>query len=842
MRFKTQITLTDTAITVMAAAIIYYVAVSTITFTAKTVEFITIGAVVILILAQIIQYVANMRPFAVMDEFEKGLGSGTVDEDLAKRAFYTVIYFPVYFMTISAVLWYFAAAAFFILLYAFSHAGMDTSIDTALAIICGATAAIILEYFAFLRLTEPFMNRIQRYLKDVPLRVKRRLGIFTKVFISAVLLIVIFCVYAKTMSDKLMNDALTASGVAAARLDLAAAGVKVQTIMSQALTPDQTALELSKVRIARSGYVLLMDGSYKDVFNISENYTTGLPLDTLARRDSYDDPLIRATLIKEPGPDGMYLVGVYPWSDHGDALARFSNSMNWLLLTAIVLLMLLALEVAVDVYLPVKALNALIEKLTIGNFSTTTGLFVEDESGLIANNVRRLIGNVASVVKAIKSVTLNVADISGSITSSVDAMRENARMLDGGLKNTADTVSAVGTVVERLAEYNDGIINSLQDAVTHGEKLLQSMDDQKHVFTGLSGNIDAVMTLSKDALTGLKELGDGVRTRLIDAPLNDHAWLKRDNIQDEETLKEIEDAMISLAGTISRIGSEIRAGEQHRKKMEDVLNASQGTASALHENVERIVTDLGKIDLVIDDTNLLAMNSSVISAQAGKEGKGFDVVSEEITKLASVTQTKLLEVKGLTGLLIQEKDAIQHNIREKKRLMDGVQAKLGAFREAVDEIAARAGGLKESYGSIAGTFHDLLSKRTVFLSDVVSGKEVHHTMKSKAVHIGESIDDVDKHAAGIKHVLDDMLDAWTEYAESIRSIPAGLSSILARANEISGHVNVMKTRTLELHDAIDVMAEGSKLLHRRVEGLDIRAGIGDLNHRTSEEMRSYRTI
>ncbi|MCL4468904.1 MAG: hypothetical protein M1591_08230, partial [Deltaproteobacteria bacterium] len=240
MNFKTRITIANSLITVIAVAIIYYVAIKTITFTMETIKFISIVTIFIVIIALTIQYLASLKPFTIINEFEKRLKNNTMDERFTMTTFYTAVSFPLYFMSVSAAQWYFSSVIYFILLYGFTQAGLITALKTVFAIISGATIANILQYFVYQRLTEPLVMTIQQHLKDAEINIKKRIGVFTKIFFSASLLIIIFLIFARTISIQLMTDALQSNGIESAKLDMAGSLTKVDSILSQGLSTEQT--------------------------------------------------------------------------------------------------------------------------------------------------------------------------------------------------------------------------------------------------------------------------------------------------------------------------------------------------------------------------------------------------------------------------------------------------------------------------------------------------------------------------------------------------------------------------------------------------------------------------
>ncbi|MCL4467368.1 MAG: methyl-accepting chemotaxis protein, partial [Deltaproteobacteria bacterium] len=644
-------------------------------------------------------------------------------------------------------------------------------------------------------------------------------------------------------SIQLMTDALQSNGIESAKLDMAGSLTKVDSILSQGLSTEQTSLELSRMKLGSHGYMLLMDSSYDDVFNISENYAGVVPLKKLAARDVYNDQAIDATLIKMPISKELYLVGVYSWSDYAGILAKFADTINWLILTIILALVMVSLFVTLDIYLPVKAIGFAVERLANGDFSTQSGLFVEDEAGTVSNNIRKTTENIKSVIKTIKLSSSNIADIADKMMNSIDLTKENILILDKEIKSNAEIIASVQKTLDQLMEYIEGLINSINDTIINSDKMQEYMDsNNKDVFSGLSGSITSIIASNNNLLETIKNIQKTTAESINAGPINDFDYLRTATMQNEQVVKRLGIITESLTDNSNRLNTEIRKGESNKQKIDTIFNSSLATVSSLNDNVERIVTDLNKIDLVIDDTNLLAMNSSVISAQAGKAGRGFDVVSDEITKLASVTQTKILEVKNLTELLVKEKDTIKSNIFEKKRFMDNVDSRLNSFREETVVATNLILRLKESYENILKTTNNLHSKREKLSTDAMAEKEIHHLMKTKLMYVENSVADINKYSADLKDVIDTIVHKWGDYREIMGQIPVELSTINAPANTINGYMSVIKTKTSEIHAILDSISETSRHLNRQLGHLDIRSDIESLSDKINEQPRRYRIL
>ncbi len=97
---------------------------------------------------------------------------------------------------------------------------------------------------------------------------------------------------------------------------------------------------------------------------------------------------------------------------------------------------------------------------------------------------------------------------------------------------------------------------------------------------------------------------------------------------------------ISLA--VSEARGQMEALGQTSARVQQSYDTMAETFSHLESAIREIQQSLGKIVSIAEQTNILAINSSIEAARAGVEGRSFAVVAAQVKELAG-------EIKGLAG-------------------------------------------------------------------------------------------------------------------------------------------------------------------------------------------------
>lgn len=111
-----------------------------------------------------------------------------------------------------------------------------------------------------------------------------------------------------------------------------------------------------------------------------------------------------------------------------------------------------------------------------------------------------------------------------------------------------------------------------------------------------------------------------------------------------ETIQQVMSTMEDLSFSAQQLTSEMESLDLLQKDMVGMVNKTEAM--------------LNFINKVAKNSNLLGLNASIEAARAGQQGKGFEVVANEIRKMAENSTKRVQEIQGIIESLRLKMDLI----------------------------------------------------------------------------------------------------------------------------------------------------------------------------------------
>lgn len=279
----------------------------------------------------------------------------------------------------------------------------------------------------------------------------------------------------------------------------------------------------------------------------------------------------------------------------------------------------------------------------------------------------------------------------------------------GDEKETVRVRDAVA-VMERLNSSFSQVIVEIDELSGRTEERASISTQMSTTTDAIAENINQYSNFVLETSTSIEEMDRATRETAEN--------IRALSTSTEQTVSSIN--TISLSQRNVRDNSErsasasesVRTQAQHGlRSMVATMKAMQEIAKSNDESFEainrlsrhsaRVGEFLSVIREVVEQTNLLSLNASIIAAQAGSRGRAFAVVAEEVRSLARRTSASTKEIEELVRNIQKETSCVQRSVTQGKgKVKEGVKIS-GMANEALVAIDVSAEAAFKMVSSIA---------------------------------------------------------------------------------------------------------------------------------------------
>jgi methyl-accepting chemotaxis protein len=260
-----------------------------------------------------------------------------------------------------------------------------------------------------------------------------------------------------------------------------------------------------------------------------------------------------------------------------------------------------------------------------------------------------------TILRPLNLMKANLDDIAageGDLTRRLTiTSQDELGALAGSFNRFVDKIHGLVRQITEMTSQLTGLVNQVSEQANRSD---QAMERQRH-------ETDQVATAINEMSAAAQEVAKSAQNAAVAA---------------QQTDEEGQAAKRVVAGSIVKIHALV-----------DDIRSSGVSLDSLQKDVSSIVSVLGVIRSIAEQTNLLALNAAIEAARAGEAGRGFAVVADEVRALASRTQISTQEIQGMIDRLQAGTQSAVEAMRRSSEAGDGTSAQANEAGASLDTMA-----------------------------------------------------------------------------------------------------------------------------------------------------------
>ena len=478
----------------------------------------------------------------------------------------------------------------------------------------------------------------------------------------------------------------------------------------------------------------------------------------------------------------------------------------------IILASILLYAVTRTITTPVRELSsALTDIIERKDFTRRVDVSRQDEIGDLSKGVNYLIEQQEQFIVEMNAIASRINDLSPVIASDTLEVKKNAEVESGAITSVSTSVVEMSSSIQSVSDNAENLTASADEVASAILEMNSSNQEVARHTAELASSVEDVTTSVAQMIASIREVASHIES-LSKAAEETSASA----IQMEATVREVEGAAMEstkLSEQVSREAKDIGVRSIHETitaidMIKNTVEKYSDLVTRLGMRSEEIGKILGVIVEVTERTNLLALNASILAAQAGEHGKGFAVVAEEIKALADRTAGSAQDIGKLVKTVQKEaKEAVTAMSGSLTAVEEGVRRSREAG-EALDKILNSSDRSAEMATMIERAMTEQ-ARGIKQVSDAITN------VKQMTVQISEATQAQTKGTEMILHAAEGMRDIARQVRSAITEQGRGGKQIGVAAENVTKGAGTIAVGTKEQRKAIQQILESME----RIQGL-----------------------
>ena len=345
------------------------------------------------------------------------------------------------------------------------------------------------------------------------------------------------------------------------------------------------------------------------------------------------------------------------------------------------------------------------------------------------SNVSKSVEQIAEGNLCIDDLPITANDEIGSLSHSVNQMKQKLRKLLKDVSNASELVAASS---EELTANAQQTSESIHKVAENTSDMTEGAAKQAETINNLQNIID-------DMRVKMHELHGSAKT------MDDVA-----KVSHQRALEGHE----KVAHAVEQI-----------KSISEQVNTSAKVVGNLGKRSKEIGTIVDTISEIAEQTNLLALNAAIEAARAGAQGRGFAVVADEVRKLAEQSSSAAKNISELINTIRDETESAVTSIElgndGVREGSESVKATGEAFTIIENQVDMLNKNIQQSI--------DYIESVNTASHDILNAMEIVQSISQKSTEEAQNVSAATQEQAATMHEMSDASSRLAELAQKLQN-------------------------------------------------------------------------
>lgn len=525
----------------------------------------------------------------------------------------------------------------------------------------------------------------------------------------------------------------------------------------------------------------------------------------------------------EPVKLGELRLAVYPADIDARLRSYAVSALVEHLFIFVILAGIIFISVSRSIIAPVRglgdALKGMIDRKDFTRRVETSG---GDEIGSLGRGVNYLIERLEQIVHEMGAIASKISDLSPAISADAHEIRRSAELETEAIASVSSSVGEMSSSIQSMSEGAESLSHSA-DEVSSAILEMNASNQEVARHTGeLTSVVEDVTTSVLEMIASIREVAGHVETLSTAADETSTSA-----VQIEASVREVEQAAKESARLSQQVSLEARdigVRSIHETvvaidTIKDAVGRYSGLVTQLGKRSEEIGKILGVIVDVAERTNLLALNASILAAQAGEHGRGFAVVAEEIKALADRTAGSAQDISRLIIAVQKEaRDAVSAIAESLTAVDEGVRRARDADA-ALQKILTSSGSSAETAVMIEHAMAEQATGIRHVSESITNVRQLMSQILSATQAQSKGTEMILNAAEGMRDIARHVRSAMTEQGRGGKQIVTASENVAARAGQIALGTKEQRQASAQILESMERIQDLPRRNMKRMEGM-----------------------